>query len=146
MTSNTFGNLATKVAIWSGRPVTFAAACGLILAWAIVGPFVHYSDVWQLTINTGTTIITFLMVFIIQNSQNRDSAAVQIKLNELLRSHKEAKNILFDLEELSDAELEHIRKQYEELAARARKALRKTGDTGDDNGTPQLNINIIDKD
>jgi len=98
-------------------------AVTVILAWAITGPIFGFSDTWQLVINTGTTIVTFLMVFLIQNTQNRDSEAIQIKLDELIRAAKGAKNALLDLEELEDEELDRIHHQYELMAEHARAAL-----------------------
>lgn len=119
----------TRFASWTshvaGKPVVFAMACAIILAWALSGPLFGYSDTWQLVINTGTTIITFLMVFVIQNSQNRDGAALQIKLDELIRALEGAENALLDLEELGDTELEKIRREYEALAEKAREELNK---------------------
>jgi low affinity Fe/Cu permease len=123
-----FAKLAAKV---TGRPIAFVLAVGVILVWLITGPLFGFSDTWQLVINTGTTIVTFLMVFLIQNSQNRDSAAVQLKLDELIRTAKGAHNAMLDLEELSEKELEAIRDQYEALAAAAREHLRQ-GDRDDD--------------
>jgi low affinity Fe/Cu permease len=96
----------------------------VILVWAITGPLFGFSDTWQLVINTGTTIVTFLMVFLIQNTQNRDSEAIQIKLDELIRAVKGAHNALLDLEELEDEELDRMRDYYERIAERARGALR----------------------
>lgn len=95
-----------------------------ILVWAITGPIFEFSDTWQLVINTGTTVITFLMVFLIQNTQNRDSAAIQLKLDELIRATHKAHDSLMDLEELEEEELEQIRFKYEEVAAKARHNLR----------------------
>ncbi len=118
-----FTRFSSWTAHTAGKPVIFAVACAIILAWGLSGPLFGYSDTWQLVINTGTTIITFLMVFVIQNSQNRDSAALQIKLDELIRALEGAENALLDLEELSDVELEKIRLQYEQLAERARAEL-----------------------
>ena len=125
----------TRFAKWtariSGRPVTFMIAVVVILAWVITGPIFGFSDTWQLVINTGTTIVTFLMVFLIQNTQNRDSETVQIKLDELIRAVKGAHNALLDLEELEDEELDRMRAYYERIAERARGHMR-TGirDTG----------------
>ncbi len=113
--------LASRAA---GRPVTFMTALGIILLWAITGPIFKFSDTWQLVINTGTTIITFLMVFLIQNTQNRDTEALQIKMDELIRAVENAHNALLDLEELDDEELDRIRKDYLELAKKAREGLR----------------------
>ena len=115
----------------AGRPWAFVLACALIVAWLTSGPYFHYSDTWQLVINTSTTIVTFLMVFLIQSTQNRDAEALQVKLDELLRVTVGAHNALLDLEELEEHELERIRSGYTRLAERARSALR-TGmpDTG----------------
>ena len=119
----------TRFASWTarnaGRPAAFVTAFGIIVVWAASGPIFGYSDTWQLVINTGTTIITFLMVFVIQNSQNRDGAALQIKLDELIRALEGAENALLDLEELGDVELEKIRLEYEALAEKAREELNK---------------------
>ena len=115
----------------AGRPLTFIAALGVIVAWLVSGPIFKFSDTWQLIINTSTTIITFLMVFLIQNSQNRHTQAIQIKLDELIRAMHGAHVALLDLEELSDDELSKIREDYESLAEKARKALsRGEDDTG----------------
>src|SRR4051795_4621953 len=102
--SGWFGRMANATASWSGKPSTFLLALGTVIVWALTGPIFHYSDTWQLVINTGTTIITFLMVFLIQNTQNRDTLAVQVKLDELLRSTKGAHNAVLDIEELSENE------------------------------------------
>jgi len=119
----------TRFAKWTsrvtGRPAAFVLAVMVILAWAITGPLFGFSDTWQLVINTGTTIVTFLMVFLIQNTQNRDSEAIQIKLDELIRAAKGAQNALLDLEELEDEELDRIHHQYELMAEHARAALKK---------------------
>ena len=130
-----FTRFAKGTAHATGRPVSFGVAAGVILTWLITGPLFHYSDTWQLVINTGTTIVTFLMVFLIQNTQNRDSDAIQIKLDELLRVTDGAHVALLDLEELDDAELVRIRGHYCRLAARAREVLR-TG--GTDTDSPEL--------
>jgi low affinity Fe/Cu permease len=124
----------TRFAKWasrfSGRPVTFMIAVAIILVWLCSGPLFGFSDTWQLVINTSTTIITFLMVFLIQNTQNRDSEAIQIKLDELIRSIEGAQNTLLDLEELEEDELDRIRARYESLAVRAREIAEKgKGDT-----------------
>ena len=115
-----FVRFANRVSQLAGHPVTFGVAAGLMVVWAAIGPFVGFTDVWQLTVNTGTTIVTFLMVFLIQNTQNRDSAAVQIKLDELIRATEVARNTMLDLEEHSEEELQQIRKEYCQLAADAR--------------------------
>jgi len=116
-----FGDLANRTSIAAGRASTFIVAAGVIVVWAISGPLFDFSDTWQLFINTGTTIVTFLMVFLIQNSQNRDSAAIQVKLDELIRVGA-ARNSLVGIEHLTDAELEELRAKCE---ARARAG--KTG-------------------
>ena len=124
MTKSTlFTRVAKKTAQFTGRPIAFGLAVGTILVWLITGPIFDYSDTWQLIINTGTTIITFLMVFLIQNTQNRDTAAIQIKLDELIRVSV-AHNALMDLEELEEAEIEQFRKKYQKLAAAARKKIK----------------------
>jgi low affinity Fe/Cu permease len=110
----------------AGKPATFFLAVLTIVVWAVSGPLFGFSDTWQLVINTGTTIITFLMVFLIQNTQNRDSEAMQVKLDELIHVTKGAQNALLDLEELEDDELDRIRDGYEKIAERARGELRKT--------------------
>jgi low affinity Fe/Cu permease len=115
-----YSRLAKIAARWSGRPGTFGIATLLILVWLVSGPLFGFSDTWQLVINTGTTIITFLMVFLIQNTQNRDSAAIHLKLDELIRSHKEARNSMLDLEHGDEEILGKLRERYEALAAKAR--------------------------
>ncbi len=127
----------TRFAKWTsratGHPATFAVAALIILVWAATGPIFEFSDTWQLVINTSTTIITFLMVFLIQNTQNRDSAAMQLKLDELIRAINGAHNGLLDLEELSDEDLVRIRARFEALARESRenlkRGLRDTGTT-----------------
>jgi len=104
----------------SGKPATFLIAVLVIIVWAVTGPIFGYSDTWQLVINTGTTIVTFLMVFIIQNTQNRDTQALQLKLDELIRVTKGAHNLMLDLEQLDDEHLERLRQVYEKLANKAR--------------------------
>lgn len=126
-----FTKFAKATARLSGRPGTFVLVVGLVAAWAISGPFFGYSDSWQLTINTATTIVTFLMVFLIQATQNRDGEAIQIKLDELIRCQQGAHNALLDLEELEEDDLVRMRANYLALADQARKALRAgRGDTG----------------
>ncbi|MFO0792413.1 MAG: low affinity iron permease family protein [Pirellulales bacterium] len=109
----------------SGQPLAFILASLLIVIWAVTGPLFGFSDTWQLVINTGTTIVTFLMVFLIQNTQNRDTGAIQTKLDELIRALEGAHNALLDLEELDEGEIEHIRRDYRNLAAKAREAITK---------------------
>lgn len=115
-----FAQLTSWVARQAGSPVIFAGAFLLILAWAAAGPFLGFSDMWQLTVNTATTIITFLMVFIIQNSQNRDTEALQIKIDELIRATMGAQNALLDLENLPQGSLDEFREHYSKLAEHAR--------------------------
>ena len=119
-----FASFARLIATAAGRPLTFGLAVLAVLAWAATGPLFGYSDTWQLVINTSTTIVTFLMVFVIQNTQNRDTAAVQIKLDELIRATQGAHNAILDLEQLDEEQLERYLKRYEDLAAAARKRLR----------------------
>ena len=120
-----FAILAKRTSRWSGRPVAFYLSLTIVLVWIATGPLFHFSDTWQLVINTSTTIITFLMVFLIQNAQYRDAEAVQVKLDELLRVTQGAHNALLDLEELEEAELDAIRSRYAKLAAVAREKLRR---------------------
>ena len=120
-----FARFARWTAAMSGRPKTFMLACSVIIVWAITGPLFGFSDTWQLVINTGTTIVTFLMVFLIQNTQNRDTEALQIKLDELIRAMKGARNEVLNLEELDEVQLDEIREEYLELAERARKRLER---------------------
>lgn len=119
-----FTKLASKTSRVAGRPLTFALALLVIVTWAITGPLFKFSDTWQLVINTGTTIITFLMVFLIQNTQNRESIALHIKIDELIRAVEGAHNSLLDLEELSEEDLNLIRLEYGNLANAAREQLR----------------------
>lgn len=119
----------------AGHPASFILATLVIVAWLVTGPMFHWSDTWQLVINTGTTIITFLMVFLIQNTQNRDSMAMQIKLDELIRSDEDAHNALLDLEKLTEKELVMIKEKYERLAERARIALKEGRN---DKGIPEV--------
>jgi low affinity Fe/Cu permease len=118
--SSWFTRFSKATAHATGRPLTFAGACAIIVVWATSGPLFHWSDTWQLVVNTGTTIITFLMVFLIQSTQNRDAEAVHVKLDELLRVTTGAHNALLDLEELEEADLEKLRAAYCKLAAEAR--------------------------
>jgi low affinity Fe/Cu permease len=115
-----FHHVARWTARHMGNPVAFAIAIGVIVVWAVTGPIFGWSDTWQLIINTGTTIVTFLMVFLIQNTQNRDSEAVHLKLDELIRATKRARNALLDLEDLSEAEIEKLREEFRLLAERKR--------------------------
>jgi low affinity Fe/Cu permease len=130
-----FARLATATARAMGHPTAFVIAVLIILGWAVTGPLFHFSDTWQLVINTATTIVTFLMVFLIQNTQNRDSAAVQLKLDELIRALRGSHNALLDLEELGEEDLDRLRAVYSELARQARADLQQ-GLL--DTGTPEV--------
>ncbi len=121
--SETFTHFAKWTAHAAGQPITFALAAGVLLVWALTGPIFHFSDSWQLVINTGTTIITFLMVFLIQNTQNRDAVAMHLKLDELIRVIHGARNRLMDLEDLTEEELEQLRLRYVKLAERAHETM-----------------------
>jgi low affinity Fe/Cu permease len=119
-----FAKFARGLSTLSGRPAAFALALGAVALWGASGPLFGYSDTWQLVINTSTTIVTFLMVFVIQNTQNRDTAAIQIKLDELIRATEGAHNAILDLEHLDEAQLTEYLRRYEALAAAARERLR----------------------
>jgi len=131
-----FSSFAKKTARASGRPSAFGLAVLIILVWGVTGPIFHFSDTWQLVINTGTTIVTFLMVFLIQCTQNRDSEAVQVKLDELIFVIDAAHNALLDLEELEEDELDAIRSRYTDLAKKARQGIQKTTVEQDAAATP----------
>jgi low affinity Fe/Cu permease len=130
-----FTRLAKHTARAAGHPLAFILAVVLILVWALLGPRFGYSDTWQLVVNTATTVITFLMVFLIQNTQDRDTQAIHLKLDELIRSHEGAHNAILDLEELSTSELAAFRIRYLDLAAQAREDLRAGKQ---DTDTPRL--------
>jgi low affinity Fe/Cu permease len=125
-----FTRFATTVSKWTGRPVAFILCCALVLVWALSGPLFGFSDTWQLVINTTTTIVTFLMVFLIQNTQNRDNAAIQAKLDEIIRT-SDSDNKFIGIEHLSDEELEAILKEVEQSAEKlhAERRKREHGDT-----------------
>ncbi|WP_149194583.1 low affinity iron permease family protein [Luteimonas suaedae] len=125
MINGSFSILAKKASFAAGTPWVFFGALMIVIVWAISGPVFGFNDTWQLVINTGTTIITFLMVFLIQHTQNADAAAVQIKLDELIRVITKADNVLLDLENMDPVELETIRKKYEKLAREANREKRK---------------------
>lgn len=129
-----YSSMARLAARYCGRPRVFALAVLVIGIWLVTGPWFHFSDTWQLVINTGTTIITFLMVFLIQNTQNRDTEAIQLKLDELIRATRGGHNALLDLEELADEDLESFRRRYQALARVAREELQRGGQ---DTGTPE---------
>jgi low affinity Fe/Cu permease len=114
-----FHRFAWRVSERMGSPHAFLAAFGVVLAWALTGPMFHFTDAWQLVINTGTTIVTFLMVFLIQATQNRDGRATQLKLDELIRSQKRARNVFADLEHATDEELQEFEREFVKLRARA---------------------------
>ncbi len=130
-----FSTFSRFVSSAAGHPITFFLAVLVIITWVVTGPIFGFNMTWQLTINTFTTIVTFLMVFLIQSSQNRDSQAMQIKLDELIRSDKDAHNTLLDLEELTEAELIKIKERYEHLAEDARRGLAKGKS---DKGIPEV--------
>ena len=135
--TTSFSRFAKWTARMSGSPPAFALALGIIMVWAVTGPIFGFSDTWQLIINTGTTIVTFLMVFLIQNTQNRDAQAMQVKLDEIIRCTPGAHNALLDLEELEEEDLREICMEYEKLAERARKRL----DRGEsDTDTPEVRV------
>jgi low affinity Fe/Cu permease len=130
-----YSSIAKKTSRLTGKPLTFSLAVGVIFLWIITGPIFDFSDTWQLVINTGTTIITFLMVFLIQNTQNQDTEAMQVKLDELIRVTKGAHNALLDLEEIEEEELEVLKLRYQMLAKVAREGV-KRGDI--DTDTPDV--------
>jgi low affinity Fe/Cu permease len=117
--SDHFGRFASQTSHYLGSRWAFIAAIGIIVVWAVSGPIFHFSDAWQLVINTGTTIVTFLMVFLIQNTQNRDAKAIHLKLNELIHAVDKAKNRMIDVENLSDLELDELARTYEKIRASA---------------------------
>src|ERR1700681_2857750 len=131
--SSWFSDFAKKTARAAGNPIVFALAAGVVILWLITGPLFGFSDTWQLIINTGTTIVTFLMVFLIQNTQNRDSEAMHIKLDELIRAIDGAHNALLNLENLGERELDRIRADYIRLAEEARETLLEKS-----TGTPEV--------
>ncbi len=133
--SSWFSRFAKWTARQTARPISFACAAAVIVIWLVSGFLFNFSDTWQLIINTATTIVTFLMVFVIQNTQNRDTEAIQIKLDELIRSTQGAHNALLDLEELDEDMLDKFRDQYQKLALNSRRAI-KNG--GMDIGTPEI--------
>ena len=132
-----FTRFARQTSNVVGRPATFLIAVLVVLVWAITGPLFDFSDTWQLVINTGTTIVTFLMVFLIQATQNRDAEAAQLKLDEIIRSQQGAHNTFMNLEDLDEEELIEIRRQYMALAERARRAARRGNP---DTGVPDVDV------
>ena len=140
--SSRFTNFAKATSRATGRPSAFLAAGAIIAVWLVTGPLFGFSDTWQLVINTGTTVVTFLMVFLIQNTQNRDSEALQVKLDELIRTTEGAHNALLDLEELEEHELNRILATYSQLAKKARENLQRGID---DTGRPAVEEQHEDK-
>lgn len=125
--NNTFRKIARRVSEWAGNAWTFVGALVIIILWAFSGPYFNYSDTWQLVINTGTTVVTFLMVFLIQNTQNRESRAVNLKLDELIRSVKGAHNTIIHVEEMTDEELEQLEQIYMKIGQeKEKRKLKKT--------------------
>ena len=122
-----FGKFAARCSHYLGSRWAFMMAMGVIAVWAVTGPVFHYSDTWQLVINTGTTIVTFLMVFLIQNTQNRDARAIHLKLNELIHAVDKAKNQMMDVENLSDMELDELTKTYEKIVNQAKSRHARSG-------------------
>jgi low affinity Fe/Cu permease len=136
-----FNQLANSCSRLLGTAGAFSIAAAMVLIWAMTGPLFHFSDTWELVINTVTTIVTFLMVFLIQNTQNRDSAAIQLKLDEVIRSTRGAQNAMLDLEKLSQKDLDKIRSLYEQLADEARRG----GGPGEAAmGTPIIHPEIVE--
>jgi low affinity Fe/Cu permease len=132
-----FVKASQKIAEWTGEPYTFVGASALIILWAVSGPFFGFSDTWQLVVNTSTTIITFLMVFLIQSTQNRDTEALHLKLDELIRANGDAHLVLMDIEKLDEAEFQSFRRAYDRIAKKARQDLENKID---DTGSPDINI------
>lgn len=120
-----FGRFAAAASAWLGSKWAFAGAAGLLAGWAISGPIFHFSDTWQLVINTGTTIVTFLMVFLIQNTQNRDARAINLKLDELIRAIDKARDQMMNIEKLSDAELDTLEDQFQRIRAAGERRLQR---------------------
>ena len=127
-----FNLAATRISTAAGQPLTFMTAAAIIIVWAVTGPMFHYSDTWQLIINTGTTIVTFLMVFLIQNSQNRDGAAMQAKLDELLRAVDKAREQFIGIEHLTDQQIELVRTALEKHAKKLKEQQPKKQKTAPD--------------
>jgi low affinity Fe/Cu permease len=125
---SSFSRFARWISCHAGRPSAFLIAAAVIIVWAVSGPVFHFSDTWQLVINTGTTVVTFLMVFLIQNTQNRESQALHVKLDELIRAVSGARNSLIDLDKLTDEELTRIQKHYATLARKSKDELRELKD------------------
>ena len=145
--SQFFDRFSSKVTKVTGKPIAFIVACMIIIVWAVTGPIFQFSDTWQLVINTGTTIITFLMVFVIQQSQNKDTMAVQIKLNELIAATQGASNRLIDVEDLTPEELETLKNFYVKLSKLAKKEvdIKSTHSIEEAAGKHEAKIKGIDK-
>ena len=124
-TAEGFRTFAAKVSCWTGSRWSFLGAMLIIIVWAILGPYFHYSDTWQLVVNTATTIVTFLMVFLIQNTQNRDARAIHLKLDEIIRSIQPAHNEMINIEKLSDQDLEELSKKFEAIRAECKARTRE---------------------
>ena len=133
-----FDRFASRVTRWTGTPAVFAAALLLVVVWALVGPLFGFSETWQLVINTGTTIVTFLMVFLIQQSQNKDSIAVHLKLNELLAANRDASNRMIAIEDFDEQDLRAVAEVYVRLAERAKAGAAKRPHSIDEEGMPDL--------
>jgi low affinity Fe/Cu permease len=133
MSGSAYSRFARVAAHYCGRPPVFMLALAVIVVWIVSGPIFHFSDTWQLVINTGTTIVTFLMVFLIQNTQNRDTEAIQMKLDELIRATQGAQNVLLDLEDLEEENVEEFKQRYRALAQAARAQVK---DDADNTNTP----------
>lgn len=118
--SDAFRRFAGRCSLWLGTPITFALSLGIVLVWAVSGPFFHFSDSWQLVINTGTTIVTFLMVFLIQATQNRDAQAIQLKLDELIRANRDARNAIAGIESCTEEEIQHLQAEFQKLRQKER--------------------------
>jgi low affinity Fe/Cu permease len=142
---NMFARMAKSCSRASGHHITFILALTILILWAITGPIFHFSDTWQLIINTGTTIITFLMVFLIQNTQNRDSEAMHLKLAELIRATEGAHNALLDLEELTEEDLDELKKHYGQLANLSRQGLEKGTPDTDRPEIPSISRRVKEK-
>ena len=138
-----FSNIAARTAIWMGQPGAFIGAALACLVWAVSGPVFNYSDTWQLVINTATTVLTFLAVFLIQNSQNRDGAAIQAKLDELLRAVAEARPQFIGIEHLTDNQIELIRRALEKQAAAVRNDSKKAGPKGKKSTTAEDTVDRL---
>ena len=121
-----FSHFAHATSLWTGHPATFLLAVAVVLAWVVTGPFFNYSDTWQLVINTGTTIVTFLMVFLIQRSQNKDALAIHLKLNEIVAALEGASNRLIDVEDLTEEEIKTLHKHYQRLVEMAKEDFKLT--------------------